>query len=74
MAKKEAIAKVTCERLYLTIAALTEYLGFGNSDTQREWRDNGELPFYMIGRQILYRKSDVDAFVEKHRIEVRQHQ
>ena len=53
---------------------LTEYLGFGNGDTQKEWRDNGELPFYQLGRKILYRKDDVDAFVEKHRIVVRQHQ
>lgn len=74
MVKDKAIAKVTCERLYLTIEMLTEYLGFGNGDTQKEWRDNGELPFYQLGRKILYRKDDVDAFVEKHRIVVRQHQ
>ena len=73
MGKQKVIAKVTCERLYLTIAALTEYLGFGSEDKQKEWRDNGDLPFYQVGRQILYRKDDVDAFIERHRIVVRQH-
>lgn len=69
---KTVIAKVTCDRVYMTVAILKEYLGFANEDTQKEWRDAGVLPFYQIGRMILYKRSDVDAFVEKHRIEINQ--
>lgn len=56
------------EPTYLTVAGVQRYLGFGNVDTQREWRDKGRLPFYIVGRQILYRKADIDKFVERHRI------
>lgn len=64
-----ATAKVKeVESPYLTVAETQKYLGFAGDDTQREWRDSGLLPYYMIGRQILYRKVDVDKFVEKHRI------
>ncbi len=54
--------------MYLTVKGLSAYLGFANIDTQRKWRENKEIPFYQFDRQILYRKSDVDKFVERHRI------
>ena len=59
------------EVLWLTIKELQRYLGFANIDTQREWRDSGKLPYYLLGRTILYKKTDVDKFMEQHRIAIK---
>lgn len=56
------------ERVYLTVAETQRYLGFAGVDTQREWRDSGQIPYYMVGRIICYRKADIDKFMERHRI------
>lgn len=61
------IGKVMVEKIWLTIPQLTEYLGFANRATQQEWRESGELPYYRIGKNIVYKKSEVDEFVEKHK-------
>lgn len=62
--------KVLLEKIWLSSQQLTEYLGFGNRATQQEWRDSGLLPYYKVGKNIVYKKSDVDDFIEKHRVEV----
>ncbi len=56
------------EVVYLTVSETKKYLGFASVDTQRKWRESGMLPYFLIGRQILYKKSDVDRLVERHRI------
>ena len=61
------IGKVYLEKIWITIPQLTEYLGFANRATQQEWRESGALPYYRIGKNIVYKKSDVDEFIEKHR-------
>lgn len=61
------IGKVMVEKIWLTIPQLTEYLGFANGATQQEWRDSGILPYYRIGKNIVYKKQDIDEFVEKHK-------
>lgn len=61
------IGKVIVEKIWLTIPQLTEYLGFANRATQQEWRESGALPYYRIGKNIVYKKSEVDEFVEKHK-------
>jgi excisionase family DNA binding protein len=61
------IGKVMVEKIWLTIPQLTEYLGFANRATQQEWRESGALPYYRIGKNIVYKKSEVDEFVEKHK-------
>lgn len=53
--------------MWLSVKEVTDYLGFGNRATQQEWRDSGMLPYYRIGKQILYKKNDIDDFVEKHK-------
>lgn len=61
------IGKVMVEKIWLTIPQLTEYLGFANRATQQEWRESGALPYYRIGKNIVYKKSEVDEFVEKYK-------
>ena len=56
------------EKRYLTVAETTKYLGFGTRNTQQAWRDSGQLPYYNIGRMIVYDVADIDAFVKKHRV------
>ncbi len=62
------LAKVKeIERIYMTVADVETYLGFGNADTQREWRKQG-LRHCVLKRVVLYRKDDIDRFIERHRI------
>ncbi len=69
MGRSRTIGKVKeIEALWLTVAEVKRYLGFAGVDTQREWRDSGRLPYYLVGRVILYKKADIDRFVERHRI------
>ena len=58
---------ISIDKIWLSVKEVTTYLGFGNRATQQEWRDSGQLPFYRIGKQILYKKNDIDDFVEKHK-------
>lgn len=64
MAKVE---KIKIEKRWLTVLQLTEYLGFGNRATQQEWRDEGLLPYYRIGKVVLYDKNEVDDFVKQYK-------
>ena len=33
-------------------------------------RAKGELPFYRVGRKVLFRVDDLDRFIEQHRVDV----
>ena len=59
--------RIKIDKIWLSVKEVTDYLGFGNRATQQEWRDSGQLPYYRIGKQILYKKNDIDDFVEKHK-------
>lgn len=61
---------VEAESPYLTVDELQKYLGFGTRSMQLRWRDSRLLPYYLIGNRIIYKKTDVDRFVERHRIGV----
>lgn len=49
---------------YMTSAEAREYLRVGKN-TLLKFRRLG-LPFVKVARKVLYRKSDIDAFMEKH--------
>ena len=68
--RTKTLAKVreVIDSPWLTVIEAQKYIGMGNSNTQQEWRDSGQLPFYVIKRTILYKKSEIDKFIEKHRI------
>ncbi len=57
------------EPMFLTVAETQKYLGgFGSRNVQRKWRETRQIPFYIVGGTILYRITDIDKFVERHRI------
>ncbi len=37
--------------------------------TAQTWRDEGIIPYYMIGAKIYYKISDIEALLEKNKIE-----
>lgn len=65
--RKAKVSNVMIEKRWLTVGELEEYLGFGNMATQRDWRDSGLLPYYRLGRVIVYDKNEIDDFVKKHK-------
>lgn len=47
-----------------------EYLGLGGPQTLRNWRHLGRGPAYCrLGRRIVYRREDLDRFLESGRID-----
>ena len=65
--RKEKVSNVMVEKRWLTVEELEVYLGFANMATQRDWRNNGLLPYYRLGRVIVYDKNEIDDFVKKHK-------
>jgi len=53
----------------LTRAEAAEYLGLAKT-TLEVWASTGRygLPFVKIGRRAFYRRSDLDAFVERRTV------
>ena len=35
--------------------------------TASEWRNSGKLAYYKIGRLIMYKRSDIETFLQTHR-------
>ncbi len=46
------------------------YLGLDNPDTLAVWASTKryDLPYTKIGRRCLYRRSDLDAFIERRTV------
>ena len=55
------------EREWLDLRALTEYASVSER-TLREWiaRRKDALPAYRVGKKILVKRSEFDAWVSKH--------
>lgn len=58
-----------CEKVWLTNHELEAYLGFGSYDLFQRWRDTSLLPYYQVGKNILYKRKDIDTFIESFKIE-----
>jgi excisionase family DNA binding protein len=56
------------ERVYLNIDELSQYLGIKKSNLYAKV-ERREIPFYRVGRLILFKKDEIDAFMEKCRVE-----
>ncbi len=54
------------ENPFLNFKQAIEYLGFIPESTLREWTSTRKVTSYRPGKQVRYRKSDLDAFMEKH--------
>ena len=56
------------EKKFLTIDELSQYLGIKKSNLYAKV-ERKEIPFYRFGRLIMFKKAEVDAFMEKCRVE-----
>jgi excisionase family DNA binding protein len=54
---------------WLNLSEAISYLGFGSKSTFQQWREKGLLTYYKPGNTILYKRTDLDRFVEKFRHE-----
>lgn len=62
--------KNTCDVEWLKTNDVTKMLGI-SSRTLQSWRDKRAIRFSKIGEVILYKKSDIEEFIDDHMIEER---
>ncbi len=63
---------ITCDlatKKWLNLQEAILYLGYGSKNTFQMWRERGEIAYYKPGNTILYKRTDLDRFVERHRKE-----
>jgi len=51
---------------FLNFKQSIEYLGFIPESTLREWTSTRKITSYRPGKQVRYRKSDLDEFMERN--------
>ena len=56
-------------REFLTVDELSEYLGIKRSNLYSKV-ERKEIPHYRVGRLILFKKDEIDAFMAGRRVEV----
>jgi excisionase family DNA binding protein len=56
------------EKKFLNIDELSQYLGIKKSNLYSKV-ERREIPFYRLGRLIMFKKDEVDAFMETCRVE-----
>jgi len=52
---------------WLTIKQLNSEIEI-NTDTQAKYRSAGTIPFYKVGKRILYRKSEINEWLLSHKV------
>ncbi len=63
--------KTVCDlntKPYLNVKEAIVFLGFGNPNTFREWRETGQLDYYKVGRSIVYSQKALNKFMNNHLI------
>ena len=56
------------EKVYLNIDGLSQYLGIKKSNLYAKV-ERREIPFYRWGRLIMFKKEEIDVFMDKCRVE-----
>ena len=56
------------EKVFLNIDELSQYLRIKKSNLYSKV-ERREIPFYRLGRLIMFKKDEIDAFMEKCRVE-----
>jgi excisionase family DNA binding protein len=56
------------EKEFLNIIELSQYLGIKKSNLYSKV-ERREIPFYRWGRLIMFKKDEIDAFMDKSRVE-----
>lgn len=70
MAVEVAIRTMNFQSDFLKPAEAGKYLGDLKESTLAAWRSSGrnELPYFKIGGKVRYRKSDLDRWLNSHRV------
>jgi len=55
---------------WMTGKEAAAYMGISKG-TLRKFRETGQITFTRFGRKILYKKDDIDAFIDSHTIKAR---
>jgi len=63
----KSISEDVNKMMWLTNNAVMDLLAISKS-TLQTYRDQQIIPFYQIGRKILYKPADVDKLMEKFRV------
>ena len=53
-------------KTWLNLQEAITYIGYGSSNIFKEWRETGKIGFSQPGRTIIYKRTDLDRFMEKH--------
>ncbi len=56
---------------YLNMREAIAFLGFGNPNTFREWRETGKLDYYKVGRSIVYSQKALIKFMNAHLVKAK---
>lgn len=66
----KAKVRVSAGNEWLNSKAVREYLGISSRQFQK-YRDERRIPFSQLGRKVYVKRSDLDEFLQKHRIRSR---
>ncbi|WP_276499816.1 helix-turn-helix domain-containing protein [Pontibacter litorisediminis] len=64
--RQEAKVENVLANPFLSFKQAVEYLGNIPESTLREWTSTRKITSYRPGKQVRYRKSDLDEFMELH--------
>ena len=72
--KKEVVVSIDLsQKKWLNITEAIKYVGFGCKTSFRQFREKGLLSFYKPTNEIIYKRADLDTFVERFRTEAFKH-
>lgn len=57
---------------YMSVKEAAKYITVSSRSIDN-YRSCGDLPFHKVGERVILKKSDLDAFMEKKRIDVAEH-
>lgn len=66
MGKRNTAHIMDVERVWLTTEDVEKYLGMGRTFVDN-LRKSGKLGFYVLGRTVFVKKSELDALIESGR-------
>ena len=68
--KKKEKGKEGGERMYLTPKQVQKIFGLSEKWlANMRWQKRG-IPYRKVGNKILYKRSDIEAYIEKHTVKV----
>ena len=63
----QPITKEILQTEWLTIAELKDIIDIA-TDTQAKYRSDKSIPFYKVGKRIMYRASEINEWLLTHKV------